>query len=488
MSDIGKLSDKLWRLEHLYHIVDKNALKVRFRQNLIQRRITRSKSNRKAILKARQFGVSTNEILDLFDDTIWKANQTNCILAHEKDSIEKLFRIVTRAYNFLSEEFKPVLAKGGGSKYEMFFPEINSRIYCDLESRSDTIHRLHVSEAAFFKDPDKLRATLQAVPLGCPVTLETTPNGVGNFYYDLWNDPESPYEKLFFPWYLYPDYRLSSGIKPSHWTAEEKELAKKAAKLFGVKITSEQMAFRRFKKAELKDLFIQEYPEDDQTCFLSSGNAAVDLVLVKALLDACPAPAREEDHVKIFKERDKRKTYVIGGDTSEGAGKDYSVAHVWEVETRTQVATIRSNRWKPSDFAHRVNDLAHIYQNPGNVLPLVAIERNNHGHAVLLELEEHLHYPNLFRTEDEKLGWLTDRVTRPVMVDVFIQGLENRSATILDRVTLQECLTLVNNDGKIEASDGKNDDTVMAGAIGLQMCIREGAGSIYRNMESYIRI
>lgn len=479
MSDeLQKLRDKLWRVNHLYKIVDKRQQRVTFKQNAIQRAITRVKNHRKEILKARQFGVSTNEIIELFDDTIWHENRTNAVIAHEKDAIVKLFRVVQRAYNFMPEQYRPVVDRGGGSKYEMFFPEINSRIYCDLELRGDTISRLHVSEAAFF-DQDKLIASLQAVPLWCPITLESTPNGVANIFYEWWNDPNSVYAKIFFPWYVFPEYRLEEGVPVARWTPEEMEFAKKAARSrFKFTITPEQMAFRRYKKSELRDLFIQEYPEDDQSCFLSSGNAAFDLLIVSELLKAAPEPIKQTSTTKYYKEREKGELYAVGVDTSEGTGLDASVAQIFKIRNREQVATIAANKTKPSDFARLVCRVAREYEQPGQVVPEIAVERNNHGHAVLLEMEEHIKWPSLYRHDDEKLGWLTDRVTRPVMLDVFIQGVENKSVKLHDRDTLRECLTLVENEGKIEAGQGKKDDRVMAGAIGVQLCIKR-SGSMF---------
>jgi len=485
---IEKLKSKEWRLANLYEIVDKRQQRVRFKPNAIQRAITRTRNKRKQILKARQFGVSTNEIIDLFDDTLWKPNQTNGIIAHEKDSIVKLFRIVTRAYTFLPDEWKPVIDRGGGSKYELFFPEINSRIYCDLEIRSDTVSRLHVSEAALFEDQSKLVASLQAVPLWCPVTLESTPSGVDNVFYEWWQDPNSDYAKIFFPWYVYPEYQLDNGIPPQKWTPEERKFVKNAARSrFARVITPEQMAFRRRKKTELRELFIQEYPEDDQTCFLSSGKSAMDLQIVSRLLKKAPAPINETETTKYYQRRVKGKHYAIGCDTAEGTGLDYSVAQVFEVESREQCAILRVNKSKPSAFADMVAELADEYKQPGDILPVLAVERNNHGHSVLQHLDEQIGYPTLYRHADDKLGWLTDKVTRPIMLDVFIQGVENQTAVIHDQTTIKECLTLVNNDGKIEAGKNKNDDTVMAGAIALQVCIQEAATS-YEDIGSKIRV
>ena len=122
-------------------------------------------------------------------------------MAHEQDALEKLFQTVKVAHKNLDERLRPRLDRGGGSKYELRFPEINSKIYCDLESRGDTISRLHISEYAFVKDIKRVKATLQAVPKECPVTVESTANGLNEFY-DLYFDPDAPYVKFFFPWFM----------------------------------------------------------------------------------------------------------------------------------------------------------------------------------------------------------------------------------------------------------------------------------------------
>lgn len=472
-----------WRINHLYSVVDKHSEKVIFKENSIQKILNASFKKRRLVLKARQFGISTNEIIRLFDDTIWTPNRTNVILAHEQDSIKKLFRIARRAYDFLDEEARPILSKGGGSQYEMFFPEINSRIYCDLEVRGDTISNLHVSECAFMKDPLKLRATLQAVPLHGRVTVETTPNGMGNFFYDMWQDPESIYAKFFFPWYLFPDYKLET--PEIEFTRDELELIQKAKTLFNVEITKEQIAFRRLKKQELKETFIQEYPEDDQTCFLSSGESAFDLQIVKRLFDNATTPLSDDGEIKIYKTYDKTKRYVCGADTAEGVSGDYSVGVILDANSREQCAVLRGH-FRPIDFAHKLKSLCEKYVSSGRMWPLLAVERNNHGHAVLLELKEHIHYHNLYHTSDGKPGWLTDRVTRPIMINDFRHGVENETLKVHDKTTLSECLTLVNKQGKIEAADSKHDDCVIANAIALQMCFEMVDLDIYKNIDKKI--
>lgn len=488
----AEFKDWRWRLNHLYRVVDKQGEKVRFQENIVQEQINDDDSLRRIILKARQFGVSTNELLKLLDYVMWTPNKTVAILAHEQDAIQKLFRIVRRAYKFLDPNIRPQLERGGGSKYEMFFPEHNSRIYCDLESRGDTIHRLHVSEMAFMKDPKRLMATIEAVPIHTgTVTVETTPNGMGNHFYDFWNSLDLGYSKHFFPWYFFPEYALESTVA-IQYTDEELEMIQKAKRLFGIDISPEQMAFRRFKKSEARALgdvnhFIQEYPEDDQSCFLSTGEAVMDLVLVKQLIDDLAGPIYNDGTMEIYEEYIKDHIYVIGADTAEGVGGDFSVATVFDAVARRQVAQVRG-QIKPSDFAHLIHELAKKYRMGGRRWPMVGVERNNHGHAVLLELDEHINYPHLFKGKDDRPGWITDRVSRPIMLNAFRDGVDNGTMALRSATTLSECMTLISNKGKIEAAKGKHDDSIIASSIALQMCIEVQALDVYTNIGKKIRM
>jgi hypothetical protein len=492
-----KFLDPLWRLESLYHVIDKRGRKVLFQPNAIQRRINNNPARRKIILKARQLGVSTNELLKMLDFVLFNKNVNAVILAHEQDGIEKLFRIPRKAYNYLDPLIEKVgLDKGGGSKYEMYFPAINSRISADLESRGDTISWLHVSEMAFVKEPDRVRATLESVPINGIITFESTPNGLNHFY-DMWMDTDTNYEKLFFPWFLHDEYAIEhTDLTPKDYTEDERRLVALALSKYQVAITPNQIDFRRFKQRELKSMFKQEYPEDDITCFLTSGNTPFDLEKIKRMYDNAPKPIDVVDGIKIYERPKSGEVYVIGADPAEGVNGDASAAHVFKVSNREQVATFRSPHHKPSEFADVLVKMASMYGR-GWPPPLLGVERNNHGHAVLLKLDEVLEYGNIFRTrkenkktelEEVKLGWPTDRVTRPLMLDTLIEGVENETIILNDRETLGECLTLVNNEGKIEAEEGKHDDTIIAAAISTMMCIEESKLGVYSDVGNKIRI
>jgi len=325
------LKDKRWRMRNLYKIRTKDENLAVLRLNDEQRMLEADPSKLKVILKSRQIGISTYNLIDIFDDVVFNPYKNAVILAHEQDAIEKLFRIIRTAHSEMPIECKPDPDRGGGSKHELYFPVNKSRISVDLESRGDTITDLHISEMAFMKDLKKVKATTEAVPIGGRISIETTANGMNHFH-KTWNDPNSPYKKFFFPWYCHKPYSMPNPIGPL--TNEEKLLVHMAKTRYGVTMTVGQIAFRRFKISQLgiRD-FMQEYPEDDISCFLMSGNPVLDRVTLMEIKSLARMPLKSMDGLNIYKPLDPSKTYCIGADCSEGLvvtpDSDFSVGFVW---------------------------------------------------------------------------------------------------------------------------------------------------------------
>lgn len=482
---LDSFADASWRLENLYFITDKNSETKLYRPNFVQKILHSSTSRRKITLKARQFGVTTDAVIRCFDEAIWHLNKTVCILAHKQDVLDKIFSIVKTAYKHLPQEIQPAVDKGGGSKYEYFFPEINSRIFTTLEVRGGTVHRLHISEAAFIPR-ERINATLQAVPLDGGVEFESTPNGLNHFY-DLWGNSDDGYARFFFPWFFHGEYQIPVG-SPLHLTDDEQALVSFAASRFGVTLTHEQIAFRRYKIKELGvRIFQQEYPEDDQSCFLASGSNPFDTSALKDKIQKLPSTYTIDNQIHIYERYNKSNTYVIGCDVAEGVRSDYSVATCWCVETKKEVAFFRGHL-SPSDFADKIREMGKMYSR-ANFWPIVIVERNNHGHAVLLKLNEVHRYPALWVAPDEKLGHHTNIVTRPLMIDTFIEAISSSTFEIKSKDTFSECLTLVDNNGKIEAEDGKHDDCVIATALAIKVVLeRLPKVNFYKNIETRVLV
>ena len=177
-----------------------------------------------------------------------------------------------------------------------------------------------------------------------------------------------------------------------------------------------------------------------------------------------------EDNFEVYEEPQNKVHYIVGADTAQGVeGGDYCVASVIRVDTREEVAFFR-DRIKPILFAHKLNNICKYYSK-GHNRPLLGVEKNNHGHAVLQELTDHIQYPNIYFYKDGEPGYLTTNVTRPIMMNEGIEAIESQFVKIKSKVTFMEMLTLVNVNGKIQAAKGKHDDAVMATMIAIQLLL-----------------
>ena len=279
------LDKKLWRLENLYKIRDKRRKTVNLVLNPLQTLYWKRRTLRDIILKARKIGFSTLCLIDDLDEVIWHENYTAFIMAHKREDVQKLFQMVHFAYDSMPEEIKP--KADYYTRNELFFKDRNSRIYVGTEARSDVVNRLHVSEVAFVENVEKkMASSFEAVPEGGSIVLETTPNGIGGYFYDLYQQAAGYVEGIgncefkphFFPWFMHPEYsvRLTKVEKAqveagNYLDEEENEFREKH------NLNYSQMKWRKEKKTRLADQFDEQYPEDDISCFLGSGHPYFDL-------------------------------------------------------------------------------------------------------------------------------------------------------------------------------------------------------------------
>ena len=99
--------------------------------------------------------------------------------------------------------------------------------------------------------------------------LESTANGLGNLFHQLWQQAETgegDYEAVFLPWFHQEEYRKDVADDFA-LTSEENEYRE----LYDIE--TEHMAWRRAKITELRDemLFKQEYPATSSEAFETSG-------------------------------------------------------------------------------------------------------------------------------------------------------------------------------------------------------------------------
>lgn len=333
------------------------------------------------------------------------------------------------------------------------------------KGRGGTVNRLHVTEAAFFERAETtFNSLLESVPgpeHGSEVVNESTPNGVGGFYHEQWEAAVrglSGYKPHFFRWWEHPEYTLP--LEADEVVKPETELEEK---LVSLGVSPPQLKWYRRKLAEKgRALTAQEYPSDPDSCFLVSGRGFFEQEVTARLLAKATEPVekRERDRVRIWRKPESGKLYILTLDTSEGVGGDPSGGILRERATGELAATI-DGQYPPWELARTGAKLGREYNDA-----IIAVERNNHGHAALQALEREEKYKKIYKHADDKLGWPTNAVTRPQILDALEDAHRNGLWASPDRATLEQFRTfIVPATGKPEAAPGAHDDLVMAEAI-----------------------
>lgn len=231
---------------------------------------------RKIILKGRQQGCSTYVTSRYYHRTTWNGHLHCYILSHEASSTQTLLEKVNTYYDESPDIIRP--EKDIGNKNELRFG--NKSTYkvgtagAKNTGRSQTNQLFHGSEVAFYENTEGISTgalqTISDEP-GTEVILESTANGVGNYFHKLCMDALAglgKYEIIFVPWYWQEEYRATV---PQGWDWTDHELELK--ELYG--LDNEQLYWRYLKIIELKSewMFKQEYPFTVEEAFQASGNS-----------------------------------------------------------------------------------------------------------------------------------------------------------------------------------------------------------------------
>jgi hypothetical protein len=473
---IGRYEDSLeplsWReylMWALLKIRSKSGELRPFALNRAQRDLERRSLKRNIVLKARQLGVTTYVAGRFFINSITREGTLSVQVAHDQRSAEEIFRIVHRLLENLPTQLRNgALVTSRANVRQIVFPVLDSEYRVETAAdpnagRGLTIHNLHCSEVARWpRDVAETLASLRAaVPPDGEIFLESTPNGAGGTFYDEWQRaPQTGYARHFYPWWWDPSYRRP--VQIVQFSEEEIELIRK----YG--LDAGQIAFRREAHANFRNRRLEEYAEDAESCFLASGDCVFDTDVIERRLKQPMPIVEESDHGHLLTffppvpavNGAAPKQYVIGVDPAGGGTEgDYSCAQVVEMSGGIQVAELHGH-FPPQELAARVAVLAHKYNDA-----LVAVERNNHGHAVLAHLTMGQGYTHLYKMSGQ-VGWLTTVVSRPRMLEIFGNILASGAYLFLSRRLLEECRTFIRHeDGSCSAAPGAHDDAVMAMAI-----------------------
>ena len=357
------------------------------------------------VLKGRQFGFSTIILGLMFLDMSNNPLTQSLCMTDNGDRSSNLFRIIHRFYNNLPNDKKH--PKKYSSKMEIEYSDTDSIISVATAGtgnvgRGGTLANLLESERAFWTNGDEVESGLfESVPLEYGnIWKETTANSYNEYFVERQREHagESPFRPKFYSWKHHVEYAIEPPVDFEE-TEEERELMAEHG------LTRAQLEWRRRKirdlnKDPMKPKFDQEYPLTEALAFLHSGNPYFsrtklaklqhllqgdefrplsDLMFSKELYPIL-RKLYADGELRVWTLPDDDMDYIVTCDPSEGITEngdhDKTGIHVGSVQRWEQCAVVHG-LYTPGYTARILNELARWYHDG-----LIAVHRNNHGHAV----------------------------------------------------------------------------------------------------------
>jgi hypothetical protein len=319
-----------------------------------------------------------------------------------------------------------------------------------------------MDEAAHMPNGRDLAANVKpTIDAGGRLIVLSTANGMGDFFHDFWTDSvtgKNGFKAFFLPWWARPD-------RDAAWYERVRKESPDSRKFLQNYPSNPIEAFAssgacRFdpewvipQTANLRDGIP---PEQWPPSLLKRGRWGLDHV------EDLPATLKDVPGLTVYAPPIEGRKYVVASDVAEGVeGGDYSCSVVLDEETWEEMAVLHGN-WEPDSFARYTMALTEPYNEATSI-----VERNNHGHAVLLAMKL-LEFPRIGIGCDGSPGWPTNEKTKAIGMDLLAACLRDSLIKIrchADLIEIQIYKRL--KDGKTGAPPGKNDDRVMMWYVGL---------------------
>jgi len=185
--------------------------------------------------------------------------------------------------------------------------------------RAETIHHALFDEPAFYVPQaveNIIAPALARIPPEGTCDVFSTPNGEENWFHDTYEaakNGQNEFTAHFFPWWLHLEYQIGMDDPRLRMLPEinkpEFKLQTDEERLMHLHgLSWKQIRWRRWmnkrmdslrRKGELRTLFSQEFPEDDTSCFLATGDMYYQEEAIDRLYASCyDAPIKwESTHV-----------------------------------------------------------------------------------------------------------------------------------------------------------------------------------------------
>lgn len=311
---------------------------------------------------------------------------------------------------------------------------------------------LILDEAAFIEHIDTIwAAAYPTISTGGSVCALSTVNGVGNWFHKMYIDAvekRNKFNPIDIRWQDHPEYKRQVGFEDLYAEMEKR----------GLDVDSWEEMTR-------SNLPVKKWLSEYECSFLGTGDTYIDGEVLQEISSKTNENFLKEDRgrLRIWQQPEPQYQYVLGADTALGRGRDYSAFHVINLYNGQQVAEYYSNKVPVNEFAEAIYRTALKY-NVANVI----IERNGIGTNVIDWLFAHYQYENLWMDEKGDFGYLVSQKNRERILADMEDAIRNGKIKINSTRTCDELSTFIINDqGKIEADEGYNDDLIMSLALAV---------------------
>ena len=224
----------------------------------------------------------------------------------------------------------------------------------------------------------------------------------------------------------------------------------------------------------LDDLHEQYPATDTEALSPRSLDKRIPAVWIEQCYDDRPALAEHGGPaiggLEVYRAPEPSRSYVLGADPAEGnPTSDDSALTVLDRLTGEECAVL-AGKFQPEIFGGHIDKIGAWYNKAG-----VLVERNNHGHAVLLWLRDNSKLDRLLGL-DQKPGWLTTTLGNTLLYDRAAEAFHNGETVLHSFASYQQLASI--GGSSLEAPDGAHDDRADSYALALLARTAPVAGGV----------
>lgn len=389
-------------------------------------------------LQSRQSGKTTVVGIYALWYALFNDNKIICIVSNKEKSAKMILRRIKKMYEALPIWIKPGVE--GYDKTTVFFDN-GSQLVISATSpdafRGESANLLIMDEFAFVPKNQAEEFWASNYPTiaaseNSKIVIISTPNGMFNLFHRIYHNAE-----------------------------------KGRNSFYSMKVSWQEVPGRDKKWAETQigNIGKQKFAQEFAVEFLGSTHTVIDPDILEEIIVEWEEPKHSElnNTFHIYEKPIEGCNYVLGVDTAKGTGEHYSAIQVLKIISlkpikMEQVAILFDNTIDVYTFSDAINRMSYYYNNA-----YIMVENNSEGAAVVNRLWWEHENENLVNTGSKavNLGVRATKATKPKAVLLMKKLIEDRSLKIIDRETLEELTTFVEEGNKFFGKD-KADDAISA--------------------------